>query len=166
LKSRELPPARQFQYAIAAGEEGSVWIGSAGLPLTQVKADGTTKSFPKIHDVTCIRRDRHGTVWVAADRLFQVREGRDPEPFEMQYPQEDSARVLAIAVDRNDELWVTIRPGPTYHMVKGKWRDESDALGKKPGMTAVRYGSDAAVAITAATLRNIWASSKGLIRRC
>jgi signal transduction histidine kinase/ligand-binding sensor domain-containing protein len=143
LKSIVLPPAKQFQYAIAAGDEGSVWIGSMGLPLTHVKADGTIESFPKIHDVTCIRRDRHGTVWVGANRLFRVREAPRPTILEMHYPQEDSARVVAIAVDRNDELWVTVRPGPTYHKVNGDWRDESDAVGKKPGTVGDMMTDDA-----------------------
>ena len=143
LKSTALPPTKQFQYAIAAGDEGSVWIGSMSLPLTRVNADGTIESFPKIYDVTCIRRDRHGTVWVGANHLFQVRDAPRPTILEMHYPQEDSARVVAIAVDRNDELWVTVRPGPTYHKVNGDWRDESDAVGKKPGIVGDMMTDDA-----------------------
>jgi len=143
LKSIALPPTKQFQYAIAAGDEGSVWIGSMSLPLTRVNADGTIESFPKIYDVTCIRRDRHGTVWVGANHLFQVRDAPRPTILEMHYPQEDSARVVAIAVDRNDELWVTVRPGPTYHRVNGDWRDESDAVGKQPGIVGDMMTDDA-----------------------
>jgi len=142
LKSVALPPAKQFQNAIAAGAAGSVWIGSMGLPLTHVKADGTIETFPKIRDVTCIRRDRHGTVWVAGNRLFRVKVAPSPTLFEMHYPGENSAQVVAIAVDPNDELWVTVRPGPTYHMVNGEWRNESEALGKTVGVVGDMMNDD------------------------
>ena len=156
LRSVALPPGRQFQYAIAAGAAGSVWIGSRGLPLTHVKADGTIETFTKIHEVTCIRRDRHGAVWVAAKRLFRVKETPSPTLLEMHYPGEDSAQVVAIAVDPNDELWATVRPGPTYHLVNGEWRNESDALGKTAGVVGDMMSDDAG---------NIWfAFATNLVR--
>ena len=143
LKSIALPATKQLQYAIAVGGRGSVWVGNANLPLTRVAADGTIKTFPEIRHITCIRNDRHGTIWVAGDGLFQVRDTPRPTILATPYPEESVARIVAITVDRNDEPWITLRPGATYHLVNGKWRNENDGLGKKPGVIGDMRTDDA-----------------------
>ncbi len=35
------------------------------MPLTHVIPDGAVNNFPEITQMTCIRRDRNGTIWVA-----------------------------------------------------------------------------------------------------
>jgi signal transduction histidine kinase/ligand-binding sensor domain-containing protein len=144
LTSVALPLAGESQLAIAAGDRASVWVGSANLPLTHVQADGTVRSFPDIGHVSCIRRDRHGRVWVGGDRLFRVQEtpGRPPTIVDMHYPEEHVARIVAIAVDRNDDVLITLRPGPTYRLVNGTWRNEGEALGKWPGIIGDMMADD------------------------
>jgi signal transduction histidine kinase/ligand-binding sensor domain-containing protein len=144
LRNVVLPRAGESQIAIAAGDEGSVWVGSANQPLTHVQADGTVQRAPDIRQVSCIRRDRHGIVWVGGDQLYRVQEtpGRAPTIVGIHYPDEHLARIVAITVDRHDDVWITLRHGPTYRLVHGTWRDEGETVGKWPGVIGDMMNDD------------------------
>jgi signal transduction histidine kinase/ligand-binding sensor domain-containing protein len=146
LKTLVLPPADEHQFSIAAGEANSVWIGNSSLPLTHVTLNSATTTYPAIRHITCIRRDRHGTIWVAGDSIFRRAESSTTFK-QVHYPEENIARVVNLAVDLNDELWINLQPGQTYHLTSGGWKRENDALGKKPGIIG---------AMTSDEDRNIW----------
>ncbi len=46
ISQLEIPATNEHQFAIATGENHSLWIGSRSLPLTLVNSDGIIKTFP------------------------------------------------------------------------------------------------------------------------
>ena len=51
----------------------------------------------------------------------------------MHYPEDEMGPVISLAVDRNNELWLSTASGGAYHFMQGSWRNQNEALGKKPG---------------------------------
>ncbi|MEO8131084.1 MAG: triple tyrosine motif-containing protein, partial [Bryobacteraceae bacterium] len=134
LNRLALPPAREREFSIAIGDQGSVWTGNSSMPFTHVAADGKTRSFPGIGPPISIRRDHTGTIWTAGAgdvRLWRS-SGAGFQP--VHYPDEKLDSVVSAAVDRNNEPWILARSGRTYHYSDGKWKKQNTALGKKPGV--------------------------------
>jgi ligand-binding sensor domain-containing protein len=142
LKSIVVPNAQEHEFALAAGDQGSVWTGNASVPLMRVDASGHASIAEKTHDVTCLRRDRLGNIWSVDDgsvRLWRSSpRGFDP----VHYPEENVAGIVSLALDRNNEPWINLRSGPTYHLTHGQWRDEHEALGKDVGLLGAMVGDD------------------------
>ena len=132
LYTPQLANSQEHELGIAPGDNGSVWTGSLSLPLTQVDAGGAARSFPKISQITSIRRDRNGVIWVASegDSHLQRSSGNGFEP--VHYPRENEQAVIFLAVDRNDELWISLRQLGVFHLSHGTWIDEDAAIGKEP----------------------------------
>ena len=134
LKTILLPPAEEHEFSLAAGDNGSVWTGNTSRPLTHVKADGRFMSNAKTHEAICIRRDYKGTIWSAAEGPIHLWHS-SPRGFSpIHYPEEKMARIVSLAVDRNNEPWINIRPGTTFHLAHGIWRNENESLGKGIGV--------------------------------
>jgi signal transduction histidine kinase/ligand-binding sensor domain-containing protein len=145
VKSIEVPNAQEHEFALAAGAQGSIWTGNASLPLMRVNASGRASIVDKTHDVTCIRRDHNGTIWSVDDGPVKLWRS-SPKGFEpVHYPEENVAGIVSLAVDRNNEPWINLRFGPTYHLTNGKWRDEYMALGKKVGLLGAMVGDDTGI---------------------
>ena len=132
LTTVQLPRAQEREYGIAPGDNGSVWTGNSSLPLTHVAADGTTTSFPQTQQALLIRRDHNGTIWSASE--FRLWRSSGKEFVRVHYPNEDLESVVSVAVDRHGSLWITTDGGSTYKQSGGKWSDETQILGKKPGV--------------------------------
>ena len=132
LTAVHLPPAQEREYGIAAGDDGSVWTGNNGLPLTRVAADGRTTSFPQTHQALTIHRDHSGVIWSAGD--FRLWRSAGAEFAPVLYPNQKLESVLFVATDHNGDLWITTSTGAAYKRSGGKWTDETEILGKKPGV--------------------------------
>ncbi len=134
LTTVALPHAQEHEYGVAAGDEGSVWTGNNSLPLTHVAADGSVTSFPQTRQTLAVWRDHNGTIWSAGSgesRLWQF-SGNRLSP--LHYPNEELDSVVFVAVDRNNDPWITTSSGQAYRLSGGKWTDETETLGKKPGV--------------------------------
>ena len=143
LSTVPLPQAQEHDFSIVAADDGSIWTGNRSLPLTRVAADGSITSWPKTHGTLCLRLDRNGTIWSAggSDSLLWRSSGSGFTP--VHYPEAELGPVISLAVDRNDELWISTAAGGTYHFTHGAWSRQNDALGKKPGILGTMT-SDAA----------------------
>ncbi len=144
LTSVALPPAEEHNFSILAADQGSVWTGNLGMPLTRVAADGSISSFPKTHGTICLRLDRNGTIWSTAgggDSTLWHSSGSGFLP--MHYPEEELGPVISLAVDRNNDLWIHTATGGDYHLTHGSWSRQNDVLGKKPGILGTMTGDQA-----------------------
>jgi signal transduction histidine kinase/ligand-binding sensor domain-containing protein len=138
----EIPTSADYQFAIAAGDQNSLWVGSRSVPLTHVFADGHTQSFPETHNCLVIRRAFDGTIWSSGfgdKRLWRVTPNR---PIPVDFPQNDEQAATDIAVDRNKELWMTTLIPESYHLVDKEWIKMGAKLGRKPGVIGAMSGDD------------------------
>ena len=111
----------EHNFSILAGDQGSIWTGNLSMPLTHVAADGGITSFPKTKGTICLRLDRNGAIWSAGggDSTLWHSSGWGFLP--MHYPEEELGPVIALAVDRNNELWIHTATGGDYHLTQGSW---------------------------------------------
>lgn len=135
-------PAEEYQFSLAPGDSGSVWTGNTVLPLTRVYPDGHYIRFSKSHNAICIRRDYEGTLWSAAEGANQLWRSSRGDVSQVRYPEEKLARIVSLAVDRNDEPWINIRPGTTFHFSAGRWTNENRAIGKNKGILGAMVGAN------------------------
>jgi PAS domain S-box-containing protein len=129
-----LPHAQEHQFSIAVGDQGSIWTGNASLPLTHVAADGSITTFPKTRQTNCVRRDRNGTIWSAGEGDARLWHSSGPGLVPVHYPNEEIDDVVAIAVDRNNDPWISTINRNVFRLVQGTWINQDQALGKKPGV--------------------------------
>jgi signal transduction histidine kinase/streptogramin lyase len=129
-----LRPTEEREFSLAAGDNGSVWTGNTSLPLTRVNPDGHFVRFDGSHNAICIRRDYKGTTWSAAEGPNQLWHASTKGFLPVHYPEEKMARIVSLAVDRNNEPWINIRSGTTFHFANGTWRNENEAIGKDIGI--------------------------------
>jgi signal transduction histidine kinase/ligand-binding sensor domain-containing protein len=143
LSTVSLPPAQEHDFAIAAGDQGSIWTGNRSLALTHVTSDGRISSFPQIHGTICLRTIRDGTIWSGGGRdgLLWRSSGSGFSP--VHYPEEQVGPIISLAVDRNDELWINTATGGTYHLKRGSWNRQDEALGRKAGLMGAMAGDGA-----------------------
>ena len=134
LTTIRLPHAQEHEFSVAAGDDGSVWTGNSSLPLTQVGADDTITTFPRTRQTTSVHRDHNGTVWSAGAGDFYLWRSSGKGFTPLHYPDEHLDAVLFIAVDRNNDPWITTVSGRAYRLSGGAWSDETQVLGKKPGV--------------------------------
>jgi ligand-binding sensor domain-containing protein len=107
-----MPKTTDHQFAIAAGDDGSVWVGNREQPLTHISKDGHAQVFARTNQTIAIRRTFDGSIWSSSSgdvRLWQTT-GGDPSP--VASPPGDIRSAADIAVDRNHELW-SLRSLPT-----------------------------------------------------
>ena len=134
LTTVRLPHAQEHEYSVAAGDNGSVWTGNSNLPLTHVTADGSISSFPRTGQTVALWRDHNGTIWSAGSGDFDLWRSSGKGFSPLHYPNEKLDSVVSIATDRNNDSWVTTSSGQTYKLSGGRWIDETETLGKKPGV--------------------------------
>jgi signal transduction histidine kinase/ligand-binding sensor domain-containing protein len=136
-----LPHSQQHEFSIAAGEAGSVWTGNSSMPLTHIAADGTVSAIPGTRQTIAVRRDHNGTIWSAGAGDSYLWHSSGARFVPLAYPNENLDSVLFIATDRNNEPWITTASGRAYHLTKNGWSDQTDALGKKPGVRGAMVDS-------------------------
>jgi signal transduction histidine kinase/ligand-binding sensor domain-containing protein len=130
----KLPHAQEHEYSVAAGDQGSVWTGNSGLPLTHVAADGTITSIPGTRQTVSVRRDHNGSIWWAGVGEFRLWRSSGERSSSLHYPDEELDSVVFVAADRDDDPWITTSSGRAYHLHDGAWSDATPVLGKKPGI--------------------------------
>lgn len=143
LVSVRLPSTSEHEFAVAAGEKGSVWTGNSNLPLTHVASDGTVTTIPGTRQILSVRRDHRGSIWAAGtgDAYLWGSSGKGFSP--LHYPEENLDAVVFTATDRNGDPWITTRSGRAYHLSGGLWGDETKELGKKPGVVGAMVDDQA-----------------------
>ena len=134
LTAVRLPNTQEHEFAIAAGDAGSIWTGNSSLPLTHVTAEGNFTRLPGTRQVTALHRDHNGTIWSAGAGDFHLWRSSEGTFVGIHYPDEELDSVLFMAADRNNEPWITTASGRAYHFTGGSWRDQTEVLGKKPGV--------------------------------
>ncbi len=134
LTTITFPQSQEHEFSIAPGDRGSIWIGNEAMTLTRVAADGKVTTFPEANMPITVRRDHNGTIWSAGEgraHLLRI-EGERISP--VHYPGEEKALIVALGVDRHDELWIS-RIGPQiFHLSHGVWSEQNATLGRKPNM--------------------------------
>jgi signal transduction histidine kinase/ligand-binding sensor domain-containing protein len=143
LSTLALPPAQEHDFSVLAGDQGSIWTGNLGLPLTHVAADGRITSFPKTRAIVCLRLDRNGTIWSTGGGDSTLWHSSGSRFLPMHYPEEEVGPVISLAVDRNNDLWISTATGGAYHFTQGVWSRQNEALGKKPGILGTMTGDQA-----------------------
>ena len=105
------------------------------LPLTHVAADGSITTFPAnaadSQPFGATITGRFGRR-VRAISIFGVPPATDSRRCITRNEKLDS--VVFVAVDRNNDPWITTSSGRAYSLSSGKWTDETETLGKKPGV--------------------------------
>ena len=135
-----MPTAPEHQIAIAAGDDGSVWVGNREQPLTHISKDGHVQVFAKTRQCIAIRRAFDGSIWSSGSgdvRLWRTT-GGDPSP--VAFPPGDIRSAADIAVDRNHELWITTFAPDSYHRVGTTWTKVTETLGRRPGIIGAMAG--------------------------
>jgi len=135
-----MPSTTDHQFAIAAGDDGSVWVGNREQPLTHINQNGHVQVFPKTRQCIAIRHAFDGSVWSSGlgdARLWRTT-GGDPSP--VAFPPGDIRSAADIAVDRNHEPWITTFTPNSYHRVGATWTNVTEALGRKPGVIGAMAG--------------------------
>jgi PAS domain S-box-containing protein len=135
-----MPKTTDHQFAIAAGDDGSVWAGNREQPLTHISKDGHAQVFTRTRQIFAIRRTFDGSVWSSGvgDTSLWRTTGGDPSP--VAFPPGDIRSAVDIAVDRNHELWITTLTPDSYHRVGTSWTRVTEALGRKPGVIGAMAG--------------------------
>jgi signal transduction histidine kinase/ligand-binding sensor domain-containing protein len=144
LSTVALPHSQEHEFGVAAGDQGSVWTGNNTLPLTHVAADGITTAFPKIRHILCIRRDHTGTIWAATgEGDIHLWRSSATGFVPLHVPDEKVDSVVSLAVDRNNDPWISIPGNGTYQLIHDKWINQNDILGKKPRTLGAMTDDDA-----------------------
>ena len=133
-----MPTTTDHQLAIAAGDDGSVWVGNREQPLTHISKDGHVQVFAKTRQCIAIRRGFDGSVWSSGDARLWRTKGGDPSP--VASPPGDIRSATDIAVDRNRELWITTFTPDSYHRVGTTWTKVTEALGRQHGFIGAMTG--------------------------
>jgi len=124
-----LPHVQEHQLGIAAGTLGSVWIGGESLPLTHVVGDQVT-SYPSIESLTSLKQDRTGVLWAAGKENNQLWRGSDGIFKRITYPFQAQQPLVALAVDRRNDVWISMRQYGVFRLSNGRWLDENSGIGK------------------------------------
>jgi signal transduction histidine kinase/ligand-binding sensor domain-containing protein len=137
-----IPATSENQMAVAAGDQGTVWIGSRSLPLTEVRpgtqtdtrTDAGSRTFAETGQSISIRRDFKGGVWSSGfgtSRLWRASsDGLEPVP----YPREDVQVAASAALDKNNDLWILTFAQNVFRRNGQDWENQNKILGREPGV--------------------------------
>jgi signal transduction histidine kinase/ligand-binding sensor domain-containing protein len=120
---------QEHEFGIATGGAESVWIGSESLPLTHVVGDKLT-TYSAIRSITSLKEDRRGAIWAASKGENHLWQGSDGAFKKIAYPHEEKQSIVALAVDRQNSLWISMRQFGVFRLSNGVWTDENSGLGK------------------------------------
>jgi signal transduction histidine kinase/ligand-binding sensor domain-containing protein len=144
LAKLSLPHTQENQFSVATGDHGSLWFGNKSLPLTRMDAGGKMNSFAKTRQAICLRRDGRGVIWsagegAAAHLWHATSAGLAP----LHYPKENLEAIASLAVDRNNDVWISTLWANVYHLDHGDWIPQNQTLGKRPGFLGAMTGDEA-----------------------
>ncbi|MEO8523735.1 MAG: two-component regulator propeller domain-containing protein [Caldimonas sp.] len=105
--------------ALAAAEQGDLWIGSLQSPLLHLQA-GKLERVDDVGFVTAATRTNDGTVWLGSSAgLWRQASGqfvRVPAP-----ENKDAQHIAGIAQDGIGALWISIQRLGVYRLKDGVW---------------------------------------------
>ena len=137
-----LPASQNFQIGIAAGEQESVWVGSRSLPLTHISSDGSFRSFRETVQSLMLQRDEHGEIWSSGKGRASLWKTEGNGLVAVPYPNDTSETGVALAVDKNDDLWFSTSGPNILHRTGIVWKNENAAIGRKPGVMGTMAADD------------------------
>lgn len=137
-----LPASQNFQIGIAAGDQGSVWIGSRSLPLTHIAAGGAFHSFPETVQSLMLQRDIHGDIWSSGKGKASLWKTEGERLVAVPYPGDASETGVALAVDKNNDLWFSTSGPNILHRTGTVWKNENAVIGRRPGVTGTMAADD------------------------
>lgn len=137
-----LPASQNFQIGIAAGGQGSVWVGSRSLPLTHIAADGGFRSFPETVQSLMLQRDRHGDIWSSGKGRASLWKTEGERLAAVPFPGDATETGVELAVDKNDDLWFATTGPYVLHRTGMVWKNENATLGRKPGVMGTMGADD------------------------
>jgi ligand-binding sensor domain-containing protein len=140
LRVVAMPQTQEGQFAVATGNDGSVWTGNASLPLTQVFPDGRTVEFTQTAGTYVVRRDPEGQIWSAGALHLSHKSASGLT--RLHYPRDQTDDVVSIAVDRNREPWISTIQQNVHHLSHGVWINQNQALGRRRGVLGAMRGDD------------------------
>ncbi len=143
LSTVKLPSRPEHQLALAAGNSGDIWVGSRGLPLTRIDADGSIHTFSQTRQSIAVRRDFHGAIWSAGFGDHSLWRSSGTSLLPVSYPTEKVELAAAIALDKNEEPWIsTVGPHVYHRVASGEWQRMDETLGRKPGVFGAMAGDE------------------------
>jgi len=137
-----LPETQDFQVGIAAGRQGSLWVGSRSLPLTRIEADGSFHPFPDTVQALTLRRDLRGEIWSSGRGKAGLWRTEGAGIVPVPYPNDKAETGASIAVDKNGDLWISTFGPNVFHRTGTTWKNEDAALGRKPGVIGAMAPDD------------------------
>ncbi len=124
-----MPPRSEF-LSLAAGESGSMWIGTDNAGVFHA-AQSITPVMTPPGGILCIYRDPDGVLWLGGDGHLWRSEGdhfiQVALPADIVGPISD---VQAITRDHDGGLWVSFASNGLYRLWKGSW----SAYGNQPAL--------------------------------
>jgi signal transduction histidine kinase/ligand-binding sensor domain-containing protein len=123
------PPGYQA-FAIAAGDNGTVWTGSNSRPLTMLK--DTNLTVFQSHYIGCGYRDPDGETWMGSvGELFRIKGGKIEKLRSPLNIEDPAAVIAAITRDHAGRAWIAMRGGSIWTVENNRWeRYENPALPK------------------------------------
>jgi signal transduction histidine kinase len=135
-------PSPFYSPAIAAGDDGSVWVASWSNPPVHVDGGGSMRTFASVGDsIQCAYRDRHGVVWLGGSSGLWRLQGS--AFVRVALPVDVRHGFQAIAVDGADRLWISVVRQGVYRRTGGAW-------------AKVDYQRDPAVSILSDSAGRTW----------
>jgi signal transduction histidine kinase/ligand-binding sensor domain-containing protein len=131
LQALTLPHTQEHEIGLAVGDKGDLWIGSRSMPLTHVIPGGAINSFPRIAQITCVRRARDGTIWIGGGGNSSLWRSDGDRFANIPGPIGDNQPVVALEVDRSSTPWIYTTNGLSYRLENGSWVNVNQELGKK-----------------------------------
>ncbi|HSI59079.1 MAG TPA: two-component regulator propeller domain-containing protein [Ideonella sp.] len=126
LTRMPLPP-NSLWFALAAGDDGGVWVGSANRPL--MKLSSRVEQRPDVNGrMTSALRDEQGVVWFAGESGLWRGKGARFEAVALPEGLGDNP-VQAMAGDRGGTLWLSVARKGMFRRVDERWQPVPDAAG-------------------------------------
>jgi len=131
--------------ALAAGDDGALWIACAGLPvpsMTSELRDGAVVSQQKTPAFDVAYRDPGGLVWFGASSVLgHIENDRivlTPLP-----PHLSGKPVQALVREPSGAMWVSVVAKGVFRYLDGKWSEDGDvsAMPRGPAIVAVADNS-------------------------
>jgi signal transduction histidine kinase/ligand-binding sensor domain-containing protein len=138
-KLRSVPLSTSFTLpAIAAGDDGTVWMASWSSPPVHVGSDGRVSAVASMRDsAQCAYRDQHGVVWLGgATGLWRL---QGSTFVRVEVPTDIHHGIQAIAVDGRNRLWLSVVRKGVYRRTGRSW--EKIDYQDDPAITIVSDGS-------------------------
>jgi signal transduction histidine kinase/ligand-binding sensor domain-containing protein len=135
ISQQPIPAANEDEIAIAAGNNGAVWIGSRSLPLTEVRSDGAIRTHTKTGSSYSIRRDFKGNIWSSGFGKHKLWRSSGDQVEQVEYPPGVARNAISTVLDKDNNLWLLTFNSDVFRRVGQRWENEDKILGREPGIS-------------------------------